>query len=274
MLFRSNDRGYAGGVVSFTQGSHGSVASGGTGLVYTPTTGAGPDQFGYTITDGRGNYASATVSVTRRGIILGLPPLPSVQFAVNDTDTYTDDVAFVGELRRVRVTLRDGSNDGESVTFSAVDPNSVGSSRTPSTGALLLTDPTNPNSATSSVNLTLFNGVSQEIYILAQDVQPLPDSFLLEARFTTALAGNAILVELRPDPVPAIEFKDSEGDTATRLSVGTLQYAFSPPGGERAYSRIKPNFLDLDPHRFFIQVTYDPANRHPNVKDKITVRIK
>jgi len=58
-------------VASVTQGAHGTAAINADGTVtYTPAAGyAGPDSFDYTVTDGNGNTATGTVSVT-----VGPPP--------------------------------------------------------------------------------------------------------------------------------------------------------------------------------------------------------
>lgn len=52
-------------ISSFTQGAHGAVAEESGGLRYTPNAGfVGVDTFGYTVSDGRGGSASATVQIT------------------------------------------------------------------------------------------------------------------------------------------------------------------------------------------------------------------
>ena len=53
-------------ISSYTQGTHGTVATSGTGLSYTPTspTYVGSDSFNYTVDDGHGGSATATVHVT------------------------------------------------------------------------------------------------------------------------------------------------------------------------------------------------------------------
>src|SRR5262249_12646341 len=71
-------------VVQVTQGAHGIVTGGGTQVFYTPNPNYfGPDSFGYTISDGNGGVASATVSVT-------VTP-------VNDPPTAVNDAFSVGE---------------------------------------------------------------------------------------------------------------------------------------------------------------------------------
>ncbi|TMQ07734.1 MAG: tandem-95 repeat protein [Deltaproteobacteria bacterium] len=83
-------------VTSFTQPAHGTVGVAGSLATYSPATDyVGSDSFGYTITDGHGATASATVHVT----VTNLAPTPaddtlqapanatgSVDVLVNDTD--------------------------------------------------------------------------------------------------------------------------------------------------------------------------------------------
>jgi hypothetical protein len=64
-------------VTAVTQGAHGAVALQAGGVVYTPSADyAGPDAFGYTVSDGRGGTASATVTVTVTAV--NDPPVSSV----------------------------------------------------------------------------------------------------------------------------------------------------------------------------------------------------
>jgi hypothetical protein len=58
-----NDTGYT-AISSFTSGTQGTVSQNGDQLVYTPTSwGQGSDSFTYTITNGQGNFDTATVTI-------------------------------------------------------------------------------------------------------------------------------------------------------------------------------------------------------------------
>jgi hypothetical protein len=65
-------------IASFTQPAHGTVTQNGNQLVYTPAAGyTGADSFGYTVSDGHGGTATATVQLNVMPVIApptGLPP--------------------------------------------------------------------------------------------------------------------------------------------------------------------------------------------------------
>ena len=64
-------------VTSVTQGAHGTVTFDAAQVVYSPAAGyGGPDSFGYTVSDGRGGTASATVTVTVN--LVNDPPVNTV----------------------------------------------------------------------------------------------------------------------------------------------------------------------------------------------------
>ena len=69
-------------ISSVTQGANGSVTTNGTTVTYTPNAGfSGADGFTYTITDGNGGNATATVAVT-------VTPGESIPLAPNNVSAY------------------------------------------------------------------------------------------------------------------------------------------------------------------------------------------
>ena len=106
-------------VTAVTQGAHGSVTFTATGVSYTPAANYnGPDSFTYTIGDGYGGSASATVSVAVTG--------------VNDDPVATADTATVVEgsgANAIAVLANDntGPDTGETLTVTAVTQGAHGS---------------------------------------------------------------------------------------------------------------------------------------------------
>ncbi len=97
-------------VSAVTLPAHGAAVISGTRIVYSPEAGyAGPDSFGYTISDGRGGSASATVTVT----VTAQPNRPPV--AVNDAAT-----TFAGQPVTVAVLANDSDPDGDTLTIVGV----------------------------------------------------------------------------------------------------------------------------------------------------------
>lgn len=106
-------------VTSFTQPAHGSVQQVGDELIYTPAPGyIGPDPFTYTVSDGNGGTATATVQVTsvasgsNQPPVITLPPSPA---AIEDTPVVlassiqvSDPDAGTEELE-LRITLEHGT---------------------------------------------------------------------------------------------------------------------------------------------------------------------
>ncbi|MDO8297682.1 MAG: Ig-like domain-containing protein [Caulobacter sp.] len=96
-------------ISSKTDGAHGAVViNGGTSLTFTPATAySGADSFTYTITDGQGGYATATVSVTVAAA--NQPPV-----AVGDSKTTAANTALTFDPR-----TNDSDPDGNPLTISS-----------------------------------------------------------------------------------------------------------------------------------------------------------
>jgi len=102
-------------VAAIGEASAGSVQLVGTSVVYVPLANwSGVDAFTYTVTDGRGGSATATVSVTVR--------------AVNDPPQAADDAAATDAGRSVGIDVlaNDSDVDGDALVVSAVGPASHG----------------------------------------------------------------------------------------------------------------------------------------------------
>jgi len=96
-------------VTAVTQPSHGSAAFTASGVTYTPAANySGPDSFTYTISDGNGGSATATVSVT-------VSPVNDPPVAANDSVSTPEDTPTT-----VSVLANDSDPDSDSLTVTAV----------------------------------------------------------------------------------------------------------------------------------------------------------
>jgi hypothetical protein len=102
-------------VTAVTQGAHGSVVNNGTTVNYTPNTNFhGTDSFTYTASDGVGNQASATVTIT---------------VVDNSTVTANNDSVTTNENTPVTVSVlaNDSDSDGDTLSVTAVTQGTHGS---------------------------------------------------------------------------------------------------------------------------------------------------
>lgn len=98
-------------VAAITQGTHGAVTTDGTAVSYTPTLNSyGPDSFAYTVSDGQGGAATATVTVS-------VTALNDAPVAMADAATTAEDTPVT-----VAVLANDTDPDGDPLTVSAVSP--------------------------------------------------------------------------------------------------------------------------------------------------------
>ena len=94
-------------IASITQGAHGSVAIAGAAVVYTPVANFnGADSFTYTVSDGKGGSATASVSITVT--------------AVNDIPVAVDGTATTDEGTVVGITLIVSDLDGDPLSYTVV----------------------------------------------------------------------------------------------------------------------------------------------------------
>jgi outer membrane protein OmpA-like peptidoglycan-associated protein len=109
-------------IASVSAAGKGSAVISGGRIVYTPTSGAGcvgSDSFTYTINDGKGGSATATVAVA----LVAAPPPNNAPVARNDQ--YISACAPSGKI--LAVLANDTDSDGDALTITSVTQPSVGS---------------------------------------------------------------------------------------------------------------------------------------------------
>jgi VCBS repeat-containing protein len=118
-------------VTAVTQGAHGTVviAAAGANLTYTPAIDyLGPDSFTYTISDGRGGSATATVQVTVNKAAIYLPLIMKPAYAdLKVSFTVTPTTPTAGQPTNITVTVTN-IGDGPASNFWVdfyIDPTSV-----------------------------------------------------------------------------------------------------------------------------------------------------
>jgi hypothetical protein len=194
---------------------HGAVAIFGNQVQYAPTAGyAGADAFTYTISDGRGGSASATVTIN----VVPLPNRPPV--AVNDAAATT----FAASVT-IAVLANDSDPDGDPLTITATTPPAFGSivvaggsiiytanaagivgtdtftytisdgrgGTATATVVVTVTAVTNQPPTAVDDNATTAFGQPVQIAVLANDSDPDGDP-LVVASVTPASSGTAVIV--------------------------------------------------------------------------------
>ena len=140
-------------VTSASSGANGStvVNSDGT-ITYTPNAGySGTDSFTYTISDGRGGEAAATVNVTVNQVL----PQNTPPVAQDDTADVAADQSV-----RVNVLTNDSDADGDSLTISSVTQGVYGLVEIDNGAAIIYTP--NVDSSTDSFSYTISDGKGGE----------------------------------------------------------------------------------------------------------------
>jgi CSLREA domain-containing protein len=186
-------------VDAVTQGSHGSVATDGVTVTYTPDPDwNGTDTFSYTVTDGT---ATDTATVT-----VAVGPVNDPPVAVDDAASTAEDAA-VG----VDVLANDSDVDGDSLTVESVTQGAHGSVTTD--GATVTYTPDPDWSGTDTFSYTVTDGTATDIGTVTVTVTPVNDA--------PAAADDAITtVEDTPVTLSVLgNDGDLDGDPLTVQSV-------------------------------------------------------
>ncbi len=181
-------------ISAVTAPAHGTATISGTSIVYTPAVGySGVDAFNYTISDGRGGSATASVTVT----ITAQPNRPPV--AVNDTAT-----TVAGQPVTVNVLANDSDPDGDTLTIVGV------------------TTPANGTVSATATNVTYtpaprFTGTDTFTYTID------------DGRGGTATATVTITVNAAPNR-PPVAVNDTAATTGGPVTIDVLANDSDPDG--------------------------------------------
>ena len=238
-------------VESVTQPVHGTVAPSGVSAVYTPSHGfGGTDTFAYTIADGHGGTAAATVNVTvletndppraqddsgttSEGSALTIPVL------LNDADPDGDDLLVESVAQPVHGAT---VNNGVDVTYTP-DPGfggtdtflytvSDGKGKTDTATVIVTVVSVNSSPLAQDDSATTTEGTMVLIRVLANDSDPDGD-FLLVESFGRPINGTVLNartgVSYIPDPgfqgIDRFTYRISDGNGGTSSATVTVSVA-------------------------------------------------
>lgn len=173
-------------ITAITQGAHGAVTFDASGVSYMPNANYfGTDAFTYTISDGTGGNATATVNVT-------ITPVNDAPWASDDSAMATEDGSIT-----VAVLANDTDIEGDTLTITGVAQGSHG---------MVIVNPNGTTTYTPSPN---FNGSDVFTYIIS------------DGRGGSATATVSITINSVNDP-PAAADDAANTSEDTALNVGVL----------------------------------------------------
>ncbi|MBI3409188.1 MAG: tandem-95 repeat protein [Planctomycetes bacterium] len=194
-------------VTQVTQGTKGSVVINADNTVsYSPNSNAnGADSFQYTISDGHGGTATATVNVT-------ITPVNDPPVAVNDPVTTLEDTAM-----KVAVLANDSDPDGDSLSVTQVTQGTKGSVVINADNTVTYSPNTNANGA-DSFQYTISDGHGgTATATVSVTITPVNDAPLAVNDSATTLQGTAVTVAVLGND------SDPDGDilSVTGVTQGT-----------------------------------------------------
>lgn len=243
-------------IVSFNQGSNGSVTQVGNGLVYTPVAGfTGTDSFTYVITDPDGNQSTATVTVTVADTGINTPvagndtatttadtPV-SIDVLTNDTDPNSDPLSIAsftqpgnGTVTQVGNNLvytpAGGFTGTDTFTYVVTDPAGNQSTAT----VTVTVTAANPNvPVANNDTATTTSGSPVTVDVLANDTDPDGDTLSI-ASFGQGNNGTVTQVGNNLVYTPAAGFTGTDTftytvtDPAGNLNTATVTVTVTPAG--------------------------------------------
>jgi hypothetical protein len=195
-------------VTSAGQGANGATSVNGDGSVtYTPNAGfSGSDSFGYSVSDGNGGVASASVTVTVNG------PINSPPVALDDGATTDQGVPVT-----IAVLANDSDPDGDPLSVSGIASQGAGGFAS-----------VNADGTVTYAPMTGFTGA---------------DSFVYEAsdgQGGTASASVTVTVNATNNQAPVAQDDSAETKPGASVTVAVLANDSDPDGDPLTVTVVKP----------------------------------
>ena len=261
--------------------AHGSATISGNRILYTPVAGyTGADSFTYSISDGKGGSASATVSITIQPLVANRPPVAqndaftvdqnssanSLNVLANDSDPDGDTLSITAAGapahgtatiagNRINYTPAAGYSGADSFTYSIADGKGGTASATVSIIVAVPAAPNRPPVAVNDAYTVDQNSSANNLNVLANDSDPDGDALTVTTVGTPA-HGTAVIVNNRINYTPApgyagpdiftYSIADGRGGSATASVAITVQIANRPPVARDDSFLISNQFTDLD----------------------------
>ena len=212
-------------IQSHSTGAYGSVAvDGSSKLLYTPTAGyQGTDSFSYTISDGKGLTATASVNVT-----VNAAPV------VNTAPIANDDTAVVTENSSVTIAVRanDTDADGDALTVVGVTQGANGSVVTDSVTGNPIYTPNSGFSGVDNFSYTIDDGhggtATATVTITVNNGNDAPVTTNLSLYSHTATAMSGVVSATDPDGDQLsylVSAAPSHGTVVLNAATGAFTYA-------------------------------------------------
>jgi Bacterial Ig domain/Fibronectin type III domain len=197
-------------ITAVTQGAHGTIATNGTALTYTPAANfAGTDAFTYTVTDGQGGTATATVSLT-------VTPVNDAPLAAADTATTPKSTPVT-----IAVLANDRDPDGDPLTISVFTQGAHGT--VTSNGSTLTYTPVKDYTGTDAFSYTVRDSKGSTASAAVSVTITNPDAVMLWLEGEKGLLQPAMQVGTDAGTPPVSYAWSPE-------STGDIWNAFQPGG--------------------------------------------